>query len=86
MNIVISERGFRFLMHDHYPPNGEESRVCAESSIIGNYDDAFDKPGSSALWIGDEIHLYREEVVQLRDALTCWLETGRLPENITKGE
>lgn len=82
MKATKSPRGFIFIMHKQYPPNGQESKLCSESSIIGNYDDAFDYPGSSALWIGENHHLNREEVTQLRDCLSYWLEHRRLPLSV----
>lgn len=55
--------------------------VAQESSAIGTYEDAVDRPGSSKLWIGEgshRPHLDREAVAELRDSLTRWLSTGRL--------
>jgi hypothetical protein len=75
-----TERGFDLMTHDVYPPDGTEARVVQTSSAVGEYDDSLDRPGSSFLWVGKDHHLNREEVAQLRDALTRWLETGRLLE------
>lgn len=80
MNRETNSRGFRGITHDTYPPSDKPpQRVVWESSIVGDYDDALKKPGSSALWFGEHHHLNREEVRELRDALTEWLRKGRLP-------
>lgn len=58
-----------------------------QSSIIGEYDDAYDRPGSSCVWLGRDpdpadtqsstrMHLNREQVADLVDQLQCWLDTG----------
>ncbi len=72
MKTTISNRGFHFIKKD-------EERIVSESSAIGDYEDSFDIPGSSYLWVGGEVQLNREEIAQLRDALTHWLENKRLP-------
>lgn len=79
MNTKTNSRGFRSLFHPGYP-EATKRRLVAESSAIGDYDDSMDKPGSSFLWVGEAHHLNREDVTTLRDALTHWLERGRLPE------
>jgi len=71
MKTVVSHRGFNFIKR------GEE-RIVSESSAIGDYEDSFDLPGSSYLWVGDN-QLDREEVGRLCNALTHWLEHKRLP-------
>jgi len=78
MKIKASDRGFRFLMHMQYP-EPLEGRLLSESSVIGDYDDALDNPGSSALWVGDEFHLNREEVAFMVSAMQHWLDSKRLP-------
>lgn len=78
MNIVQTSRGFIVLEHPQYLPPHSESRLVGESSAIGDYDDSFDKPGSSFLWVGEEHHLNREEVAELIVNLKRWLKTGRL--------
>lgn len=75
--------GFELVEESIYPPPAREietptSRLVQQSSAIGDYEDAFDKPGSSFLWIGKQHHLDREQVEELRDRLTAWLETGTL--------
>lgn len=78
MKIVRSERGFQFLVHGAYVPPHEEKRLVSQSSVVGEYEDSFERPGSSALWIGDEHHLNREEVAQLVQHLSAWLKSGSL--------
>lgn len=53
--------------------------IVHESSVVGDYDDAWDRPGSSALWFCSQSQLNREQVRELSAALNHWLETGRLP-------
>lgn len=77
MRITNERRGFHDLVHNNYPSGGD-ARVAGESSAIGEYDDSFDRPGSSYLWIGEHHHLNRKQVTQLRDALTNWLNGKRL--------
>ena len=48
MNSDKTERGFGRISHPTYPPQGEK-RLVQESSAIRDYDDAMDRPGSSAL-------------------------------------
>ena len=82
-----TQRGFQAIAHDVYPPLSlainrapVTKDLVIQSSVVGDYDDAMIRPGTSALWIGSHHHLNREEVAQLRDYLTRWLETGRLFE------
>lgn len=65
-------------MHGSYPPPSEDKRLVSQSSIVGDYEDSLDRPGSSALWIGDEHHLSREEVAEFVEHLNAWLKTGSL--------
>jgi hypothetical protein len=54
-----------------------------ESSAIGDYEDSFDIPGSSSLYIGvsgNESAYDREEVASVIDILQWWLDSGRLPD------
>lgn len=78
MRVKKTERGFRMVVHETYPPEGKESRIVQESSAIGDYDDSLSKPGSSYLWVGDHHHLNRQEVEELMKHLHCWLLTGNL--------
>ena len=74
MKTTETGRGFRVLEHTKYPPDVDEPQVCLiqESSVVGDYEDAMDKPGSSALWVGNDIHLNREEVDELVYYLQGW--------------
>ena len=80
MELVETDRGFFVVIHDVYPPDPRISpgRVVQESSAIGDYEDSFDCPGSSFLWVGNDFHLNREEVSELVRYLETWLSTGRL--------
>lgn len=79
MKIEQTERGFDVLDHDAYPPGTSmPTRLAQQSSVVGDYDDAMTRPGSSALWIGVSHHLNREQVAQFVAHLTHWLETGSL--------
>ena len=68
-----TNRGFEMA---HY------AGICLQqSSEIGDYEDAFDKPGSSAIWVREPSgSINREGVAETRDALTRWLETGSFAE------
>lgn len=48
MELVKTERGFAALFHPEYI-SGCPTRLIQESSAIGDYEDAFNKPGSSYL-------------------------------------
>lgn len=74
-----TNRGFIVIEHNRYPDGGPV-RLLQESSIVGHYDDALDNPGSSALWVGEDHHLNRENVGSLVRCLHYWLDDGRLPE------
>ena len=74
-----TERGFVVVTHEKYQNKpGEFTQLIQESSAIGDYDDSFDKPGSSFLWVGQDHHLNREEVEELIGRMQYWLSTGRL--------
>jgi hypothetical protein len=77
MQISTTDRGFQVLRHQTYPPGKEQDDCLAQqSSIIGDYNDACDHPGTSLLWIGSSFHLSREEVALFVRHLQAWLETG----------
>ena len=79
MKLIKTERGFLVLEHPAYlPRESEHKRLVGESSAIGDYEDSFERPGSSYLWIGDHHHLNREEVEELVLRLQYWLEHKRL--------
>lgn len=74
-----SNEGFRSVEHDTYLQKPHDSRrVVAESSAMGDYDDAFDSPGSSFLWFGTNHHFNREEVTELIERMQHWLDHKRL--------
>lgn len=74
-----TERGFVIVTEEKYQNEpGEFTRLIQESSAIRNYEDAYDKPGSSALWVGNDHHLDREQVAELISRMQHWLDTGRL--------
>ena len=77
MRAVKTSRGFVVVEADTYPPVGP-ARLIQESSAMGDYEDAPEKPGSSFLWIGDNYHLNRTEVAELIARMQHWLDTGRL--------
>ena len=79
MNVVLTERGFPTLTHTVYPNKADETkRILQQSSVVGDYPESFANPGSSALWIGDDFHLNREEVAELMGYMATWLATGDL--------
>lgn len=80
MQVKATSRGFRFIEHPMYPPDGSSGAVVRESSAIGDYHDSFNSPGSSYLWVGDNHHLNREEVANLIEHMQDWLKYGRIPE------
>lgn len=80
MKVTHTSRGFEII----------ENQGCCkvqQSSAIGEYEDSFEKPGSSFLWFGEE-HLTREQVSDylkhdlipepLVEHCKAWLETGSL--------
>ena len=73
-------RGFVCVTHRCYPPKEQEedALLIQESSVVGEYDDALEKPGSSSLWVGEHHHLNREEVAELVIRMNHWLKVGRL--------
>ena len=79
MTVTRTLRGFEGIDREVYASKtGEVSRLVQASSAIGAYEDAFDKPGSSYLWIGEHHHLSREEVTELVHHLLHWRRTGSL--------
>ena len=71
-------RGFIIVEHPCYTNPDVSSRVIQESSAVGDSADAVNRPGSSFLWVGDDVHLNREEVVELIGRMQWWVDTGRL--------
>lgn len=84
MKTGTNARGFSHIMHPTHLAEacggGEPNRLVSQSSTIGDYDDSFDKPGSSYLWVGDNHHLNREEVADFITHLQHWVETGDLAD------
>lgn len=80
MKLGKSNRGFDFLEHNRYVEPHDDIRLASQSSAIGEYEDSWDRPGSSFLWIGDNHHLNREQVAEFVEYLNRWLKTGRLAE------
>lgn len=78
MKFVRTERGFGLLKHPSHSDPPEDLRLAQHSSAVGDYDDSFDRPGTSYLWIGDKHHLNREEVAEFVRHLQSWLDTGSL--------
>jgi len=74
----LTGRGFQVVVAETYPPDETVSRVVQQSSAIGDYDDSFQRPGSSYLWLGESLHLDRDQVRELTVLMQNWLETGRL--------
>jgi len=72
MNVEFTSRGFEKIL------DKEGKMLVQQSSAVGDYDDAFDRPGSSYLWVGENTALDREQVAELRDHLNNWLKTGYL--------
>jgi hypothetical protein len=77
MEVGTTDRGFGVVWHPNYP-DGQTARLLQESSAVGDYADAIKNPGSSALWVGGDFHLNREEVEDLIGYLDEWLTTGQL--------
>lgn len=87
MHIVKNNRGFRVLVEEKYQNEpGEFTQLVEESSAIGDYDNSFDKPGSSFLWIGQDHHLNREQVKELISYLQHWLDNLSLDQTASKPE
>ena len=82
-DVEYSNRGFeRVSIKD----NSGNTLNTYQSSIIGDYEDSFERPGSSAIWVNieapkDELHcclLSREQAHELGRRLIAWAETGSL--------
>lgn len=92
MNVMLTSRGFEFVDFED-----ENDVACSlqQSSAVGNYEDAMERPGSSAIWLGckknrpphmgDEasprMHLNREQVCELVERLENWLRTGSFKDD-----
>jgi hypothetical protein len=82
MKTVKDARGFIVVTHEGYVDYPTERRLVQESSAVGDYDDSFDIPGSSYLWVGDKHHLNREEVQELVEILQHWLSHKTLRREV----
>jgi hypothetical protein len=79
MEVIKSERGFEWIRHPKYVAAPVlTDRLVSQSSAIGDYKDAWNRPGSSFLWVGDNQHLSRDEVRELIGHLQSWVDTGSL--------
>ena len=77
MIVTYSSRDFEWIERESYPDK-ETMPLVRASSAIGNYENSFDNPGSSFLWVGKDFHLNREEVAELIQHMQAWLDTGSL--------
>jgi len=75
MKIEKTERGFELI---NFQDHNDASCSLQQSSAVGDYGDAFERPGSSFVWLGAPIrmHLSREQVAELVQHLQQWLVTG----------
>ncbi len=71
-------RGFIHVTSPKYTEPDQQARIISESSAIGDYEDSFENPGSSYLWVGRDHHINREEVAELIKRMQYWLDTKRL--------
>ncbi len=79
MKTEKTDRGFVVVTHEKYQNKpGEMTRLIQESSAIDDYENSFECPGSSYLWVGQDHHLNRKEVFELISRMQHWLKTGRL--------
>lgn len=72
-------RGFRGVTLPSHENSPKPVRLIQESSAIGDYEDSLALPGSSSLWVGEHLHLSRNEVVAVIEDMLRWLEEKRLP-------
>lgn len=78
MTYEKTARGFGVVVHPRYTAPHDEIRVVQESSAIDDSSCGMQNPGSSFLWVGEDLHLNRREVKILQNVLRSWLKTGRL--------
>lgn len=79
MKLDTTSREFEWLEHTRYDNQMDtQTRLASQSSIVGGYEDSWDRAGSSALWIGADHHLNREEVAQFIKHLQAWVDTGSM--------
>lgn len=68
-NVEFSARGFEFLKVG-------EVEIHQSSEVNFDYDDALDRPGSSALWVNFPDRINREEALAVGEYLMRWATTG----------
>ena len=69
-------RGFQVI--DFLDHNGEKCSLQQSSAVL-DYEDSMERPGTSAVWFGDNknrMHLDQDQVLTLRGYLGHWLEYG----------
>jgi hypothetical protein len=75
----FSPRGFQYLLMPK--EHGDEAlRLVSQSSAVDPQYENNAQPGASYLWIGDSLHLNRQEIAELVSVLQHWLETGYLKD------
>lgn len=87
-----TQRGFELI--EFKDANGNECSI-QQSSAVGHYDDSYDRPGTSFIWLGQEregkhsvtgeslgarMHLNREQAKALATLLLRWARTGLLSD------
>ena len=78
MKVIETQRGFRRIMYNSYSNEPKPELLIGESSAIGDYDDAYNNPGSSYLWVGEHHHLNRDEVKMMIQKMQNWIDGKRL--------
>lgn len=82
MKIEHTPRGFEVIYLEDEEKN--QLKLVQQSSRVGDYPDSWERPGSSALWVG-ECHLDREQVAEFIAHMACWLATGHLEMPVKDG-
>jgi hypothetical protein len=85
MKVEKNSRGFEVIALPSYSNNPTLKRLLAQSSAVGDYEDAFHRPGTSALWVGDFHHLNRGQVAEMVVHMQQWLKTGSLNYSSSPG-
>ena len=83
MEVQMTDRGFEYILFPLRTDRGKMERLVGQSSIT----DGEHVPGGTCLWFGEEHHLERDEVKELKDRLEAWLDTGSLalPNEVNAG-
>lgn len=75
----FSQRGFQYLLMPK--EHGDEVlRLVSQSSALDPQYEGNGQPGASYLWVGDSLHLNRQEVTEFVSMLQLWLDTGYLKD------